>query len=100
MTKPSTLWADRDFVKLWAAQAISAFGSRITRDGLPLADTTLPLQAAGMPATVSGGAWYMPAGVALRPTCLRRRSTELPDRMTLLIIAASEEFFDAASHTP
>ncbi|CAN5186864.1 MFS transporter [soil metagenome] len=37
MAHPSSLWADRDFVKLWTAQAISAFGARITRDGLPLA---------------------------------------------------------------
>ncbi|MDO9335388.1 MAG: MFS transporter [Caulobacter sp.] len=32
-----SLWRHRDFLKLWAAQAVSAFGSRITREGLPLA---------------------------------------------------------------
>jgi len=33
----STLWRHADFLKLWAAQTVSAFGSRITREGLPLA---------------------------------------------------------------
>lgn len=32
-----SLWRHPDFLKLWAAQAISAFGSRITREGLPWA---------------------------------------------------------------
>lgn len=32
----SGLWSHPDFVKLWIGQTISAFGSRITRDGLPL----------------------------------------------------------------
>lgn len=32
-----TLWRHADFLKLWSAQAISAFGSRITREGLPMA---------------------------------------------------------------
>ena len=31
-----TLWQHRDFKRLWAAQAISAFGSRITRTALPI----------------------------------------------------------------
>jgi len=31
------LWRNRDFVKLWVGQTISELGSRITRDGLPLA---------------------------------------------------------------
>ena len=31
------LWRDRDFVQLWSAQAVSAFGARITREGLPIA---------------------------------------------------------------
>jgi len=30
------LLADRDFLKLWSAQAISELGSRITREGIPL----------------------------------------------------------------
>jgi MFS family permease len=30
------LWRHPDFMKLWAGQTISEFGSRITRDGLPL----------------------------------------------------------------
>ncbi len=32
-----SLWRHRDFLKLWAAQAVSAFGARITREGLPMA---------------------------------------------------------------
>ena len=31
------LWRNADFIKLWAGQTISQLGSRITRDGLPLA---------------------------------------------------------------
>jgi MFS family permease len=31
------LWRHTDFLKLWAAQSVSSFGARITRDGLPLA---------------------------------------------------------------
>ena len=30
------LWKHPEFIKLWIGQTISAFGSRITRDGLPL----------------------------------------------------------------
>jgi predicted MFS family arabinose efflux permease len=31
------LWRHGDFMKLWAAQSVSDFGARITREGLPLA---------------------------------------------------------------
>lgn len=31
------LWRHGDFMRMWAAQAVSAFGARITREGLPLA---------------------------------------------------------------
>lgn len=31
------LWKHPDFMRLWSAQAVSAFGARITREGLPLA---------------------------------------------------------------
>jgi MFS family permease len=42
------LWAHADFMRLWSAQAISAFGSRITRTALPIiAVTTL-----GEPSTI------------------------------------------------
>lgn len=33
---PGNLWRHADFMRLWTAQAISAFGARITREGLPL----------------------------------------------------------------
>jgi Na+/melibiose symporter-like transporter len=36
MSVRSGLWAHRDFRRLWGAQAISAFGSRITRTALPI----------------------------------------------------------------
>jgi MFS family permease len=32
-----SLWRDRDFMKLWTGQTVSQLGSRITRDGVPLA---------------------------------------------------------------
>jgi len=31
------LWRQPDFLRLWTGQTISELGSRITRDGLPLA---------------------------------------------------------------
>jgi len=31
------LWRHADFLKLWAAQSVSSFGARITREGIPLA---------------------------------------------------------------
>ena len=37
----SSLWRDRDFLKLWTGQTISEIGSRITREGLPFAAVTL-----------------------------------------------------------
>lgn len=37
MSSASALWRDRDFVRLWLAQSVSAFGARITREGLPIA---------------------------------------------------------------
>jgi len=37
MSSASALWRDRDFVRLWLAQSVSAFGARISRDGLPIA---------------------------------------------------------------
>jgi MFS family permease len=42
VSERSSLWYHADFLRLWAAQAISAFGSRITRTALPIiAVTTL-----------------------------------------------------------
>ena len=35
--RPRGLWGHDDFLRLWAAQAISAFGARIAREGLPMA---------------------------------------------------------------
>jgi len=58
MTQSTFFWGDRDFVKLWIAQGISAFGARITREGLPMA-AVLPLGAApvqiGLLAALSHG---------------------------------------------
>jgi MFS family permease len=36
MSERTGLWAHRDFLRLWSAQAISAFGARITRTALPI----------------------------------------------------------------
>ena len=36
MTERASLWRHADFLRLWAAQAISAYGSRITRTALPI----------------------------------------------------------------
>jgi predicted MFS family arabinose efflux permease len=36
MTPPIALWRDANFARLWSAQAISSFGARITREGLPM----------------------------------------------------------------
>jgi Na+/melibiose symporter-like transporter len=36
MSERSGLWRHRDFLRLWSAQAFSAFGSRITRTALPI----------------------------------------------------------------
>ncbi len=37
MSGADDLWRHRDFLKLWAAQAVSSLGARITREGLPFA---------------------------------------------------------------
>ncbi len=59
MSSPGSLWRHRDFIRLWSAQSISAFGARITREGLPiLAVTTLAASpgALGVLAAVGSGA--------------------------------------------
>ena len=59
MPAQNTLLRNRDFVRLWLAQSVSAFGARITREGLPiLAVTTLaaPSGALGVLAAVGSGA--------------------------------------------
>ena len=33
---PAGLWRHTDFMKLWTGQAVSQFGSMVTRDGLGL----------------------------------------------------------------
>src|SRR5689334_19612671 len=40
------LWRHREFLRLWAAQIVSAFGSRITRTAIPVIAVAL-----GLPAT-------------------------------------------------
>jgi hypothetical protein len=60
---PRGLWGHADFLRLWAAQAVSAFGSRITRTALPIiAVTTL-----GQPDAIIGllAAMQLVPGVAL-----------------------------------
>src|SRR5690242_12047308 len=36
MSKRAGLWGHRDFLRLWSAQAVSAYGERITRTALPI----------------------------------------------------------------
>jgi len=36
-TAPGGLWRHADFLRLWSAQTVSAFGARIAREGLPMA---------------------------------------------------------------
>jgi len=54
-----TLWRNHDFMKLWTGQTVSELGSRITRDGLPLA-AVIVLQAGpfemGMLRAIGGAA--------------------------------------------
>lgn len=59
MSSENSLWRDPDFVRLWLAQSISAFGARITREGLPiLAVTSLAAAPAalGVLAAIGSGA--------------------------------------------
>ncbi|HXC57485.1 MAG TPA: MFS transporter [Rhizomicrobium sp.] len=55
---PATLWRHTGFLRLWAAQTVSAFGARITREGLALASVltidATPLQL-GILAALSTG---------------------------------------------
>jgi MFS family permease len=47
-TGGGNLWRHADFLRLWAAQAVSAFGSRITRTALPIIAVTTLNQSAGV----------------------------------------------------
>jgi len=61
--KPSDLWGHADFLRLWAAQAISAFGSRITRTALPI----IAVKTLGEPEAIVGilSALQLAPGVVL-----------------------------------
>src|SRR5437764_9303759 len=48
MTPRTGLWAHADFMRLWSAQSISAFGSRITRTALPI----IAVKTLGEPETI------------------------------------------------
>ena len=57
MQQSPSLLRERDFLRLWAAQSVSGFGARITREGLPImAVLTLaaPPSALGLLAAVAG----------------------------------------------
>ena len=58
-----TLWDHADFLRLWAAQAVSAFGSRITRTALPI----IAVITLGQPESMIGvlGAMQLVPGIAL-----------------------------------
>jgi len=57
------LWAHADFMRLWSAQAISAFGSRITRTALPIIAVSTLGEPSGVVALLS--AVYLAPGVVL-----------------------------------
>ena len=71
------LWRNRDFLKLWIGQTVSQMGSRITRDGVPLAAVMVlhagPFQMGMLQAT--GGAATLLLGICagLWVDRLRRR---------------------------
>ena len=59
MLDEPSLWRDRDFVRLWLAQSVSAFGAKITREGLPILAVTMLAaapSALGVLAAVGSGA--------------------------------------------
>jgi len=63
VSEPSSLWRHADFRRLWSAQAISAFGSRITRTALPI----VAVNALGEPESIIGllAAMQLAPGVVL-----------------------------------
>jgi len=90
MAPSSAPWGDRDFVKLWSAQAISAFGARITRDGLPMAAVmtlgAAPAQIGLLAALSNGPALFV--GLAAGGFVDRNRRRGLLIAMDLLRAAA------------
>jgi MFS family permease len=59
-TRAASLWRHPDFLKLWAAQAVSGFGARIAREGLPMTAVLLlkaPPAAMGALAATGLGAY-------------------------------------------
>jgi predicted MFS family arabinose efflux permease len=80
------LWRDRDFAKLWSAAAVSAFGARITREGLPMA-AVLTLRASPAEIGLLAALSYGPAllvGLAAGGFVDRRRRRGLLVAMDLL----------------
>jgi Na+/melibiose symporter-like transporter len=63
MTARAGLWGHRDFLRLWSAQVISAFGSRITRTALPI----IAVKTLGVSETIVGvlAALQLAPGVVL-----------------------------------
>jgi predicted MFS family arabinose efflux permease len=57
------LWGHADFLRLWAAQAVSAFGSRITRTALPIIAVTTLGESEAMIGVL--GAMQLVPGIAL-----------------------------------
>ncbi|WP_309646331.1 MFS transporter [Phenylobacterium sp.] len=127
MTSTDALWRDRDFTRLWAAQAVSAFGTRITREGLPImAVVTLGASAAtlgALAATASAAAVFAGLAGGGYVDRLRRRplliATDLIRAAVLIaiplaalfgvltlaqilaaaaVVAAASVIFDIASH--
>src|SRR6266550_1126250 len=63
MSERRGLWGHADFKRLWSAQAISAFGARITRTALPI----IAVKTLGEPESIVGllAALLLAPGVVL-----------------------------------
>lgn len=93
MSSQRTLWRDRDFVRLWMAQSVSAFGARITRDGLPIAAVlslgASPAQLGLLSALSNGPALVVGLAAGGFVDRSRRRSLMMAaDIMRALVLAA------------
>jgi predicted MFS family arabinose efflux permease len=78
---PPSLWRHPGFLKLWAAQAVSGFGARIAREGLPMTAVLLlraPPAAMGALAAVGLGAYALGGLIA------GRLADRLPGRALLI----------------
>jgi MFS family permease len=67
LKRSSPLWSNRDFSRVWAAQALSAVGSRVTRTAIPIIAVSVLAASPGEAALLSALTYapYVLAGVLL-----------------------------------